>query len=237
MPSDSLIFYNIFISLIIGLVCWINFIRLSINYKGIKEVRYFSLLWLPAGLIWIFVGIGAWFYWKGFKQIDYQLFYLIQLCIAFNPPLLILYVTYRLFGLKKITKIIVGIISLAYLIYFILILIFGFTGPTETPFGPEYTINRYSIWIFKVIYPGVVLLIYLLYKQTKKWLKTKREIEGFRLIAIISIVIYTGAGYFEEVGLYQYWQLFLVRLLLFISVCLAYLAYNFNILRIEDDDK
>ena len=85
-----------------------------------------------------------------------------------------------------------------------------------------------------MFYPTVFFLVYLMVRQVISWLKAKKIHDLYKFIAGFSILLYACAGYFDEMGLYQDWHLFLVRLLLFVAMLVAYLSHHFKRLELHE---
>ena len=106
MSPTNLIWYNIFITGSTGLIGIMNLVESYRKYKGVKEVIYFAWAWFISALLWLSVSVGAIFYGQGLWQVDYFIFfYFVELFVALSPTGYALYVFYRIFGSRLITKI------------------------------------------------------------------------------------------------------------------------------------
>ena len=233
MPGLNLIYYNIFICLSIGIIGLLNLLQIYKKYYDNREAVLYALAWFFGGMLWLTVGIGAVLNWLGLDLWELRLYYLAQLFVALNISFIFFFLFDRIFRNDKIGKFLFMAYAGASFAYFLFILIYGFDGPYQTNFASEYVPNIVSASIFKVVFgSGIIFLIYAFLYEPFRWYKYKKVIKPYRFFSMLALVIYAMAGYFEELGLYENWHLFLIRLLLLTSMLIAYLSYNYSKVKI-----
>lgn len=221
--------YNIFICLMMTLVGGLNLWQIQKRYKGNREAELYGWVWFFAGLLWFMVGLGAIFRAIGRVDSEYSIYYLVHLFIVLNIGYIFYYIFYRLFKQKLVGKILTVVFSLGCLMYYVFIIVYGITGPYWTSFAAEYVPNPVSANIFKVVFGvGILFIIYAFIYEPYRWIRQKKASDLYKFFTMLALIIYAGVGYFEELGLYENWQMFLARLILFSSFLIAYLSYNYK---------
>lgn len=221
---------NGFVCIIVALVIfWVSIIIFSQKNKTLHEKLLFAF-WSVAGITWLLVGSGLFFYYNGLPSYDLLINkYAIQPLIYIHSSFGVAYAVYRIIKNKTVTKISLALFLLlsATGIYF-LFTADSFHVSHHTFFSVEYNTHFISSQIFQyLVLLGVLLIVADLLRHAV--MKIKRSAETYTYFFTgLSILIYSVIGFFDNQGVNATWIMVLFRVTIILGVLLTYIAYTWE---------
>jgi len=199
--------------------------------KLLTSYAYFLLI--TSG-IWLFTGIRLIFGWLGMNGLDKNFYLIDQIFVFISAPLLIYYISFKLFHKEKLTKIIATLFSLLALLGIFFIFTKGVEESSISYFTTKFKPNKISFFIFLFsIIPSFAGVLFDCFKRISQWLKKGKITESHEFFYSLVIIVYLGLGIFDEQGIIVGWGLVVFRLLFVAVFLMAYLTFYFQLLRKE----
>lgn len=215
--------------IITGISIWTFKAVLKNRKKDKDEDTIFAFFLLFVGITWLFVGLGLLFFKSG--SVISDLFinkYAVQPLIFIHLSLGIAYACTRIFKKRWLT-VLVFLISLgvsAYALSFIMAE-GGLLFKSSTFFSVEYHINSISWKIFQpLISFGLLLLIYDIFRLFLNKCRNFKTPDCKYLSISSAMLMYAVVGYFDNQGVDATWIMVLFRLVIIMSIILAYTSFS-----------
>ncbi len=211
---------------LVSIISFIVFFKIfKIKNKNLKDTA-FSLCWLSVGIVFFLPLIRTFLFVYGFYNISELLAYVLQ----FLTLLIFLTFSYYIFFVSVKSKILryflYALMFILTSLYFFHLFNDGLIGPFISDWTAEYNISTSANFYLKIL--GLIAFVFLIlniFKQLYEKFKLKQRLILKNFLSTLSLLIFLVGGVFELI-IASGWMAFFWRIIILLSVFLAYLSYS-----------
>lgn len=222
------------------LIAVASFYASRVIYKKRKtdKIMAFALFWFIVSLQWIFSAIRTYFAFN--EAYDYDVFFYkwVEIAVGIYMIPFFYFVISKTFKNTRLIYSLTTLFSVGVMAYIYFLITQKITFVSQSYFATEYTIGNRALILFQLLF--ATLLVFLLFEISKEIVKNIRQhtFNKKNMLSFLSVLIYSIAGYFDQVGEPSGWKIITIRVILSGTALLASMAYlNSNEERYEKEDK
>lgn len=207
----------------VSLISFFTVYTIFKNQNRSPEDISFANCWMVVGFTFALISLRTAFFGLNLPELDQALAYVVQISLIFIFIFMGHYIIYISIENKAFKLLLYSLLLISSVSFLLFILNSGIQGPMVSEWGTEYTAppeaNLILTWGGLV---SLLLLIYHLARKSKTYFKTKNY---KKILAPLSLVLFLAFGIFEQLG-GTGWQVIIFRILILISVLVAYSSYE-----------
>lgn len=207
-----------------SIVCFFTSIASLIVFYSLKKKREEKQLSFPAsldyflfifGIMWFSVGLRTFMAWLGYLDVDMFIFLWFSGTLTYLHMIpLFNYLGWSFFkDNQTINKLFTGITSVLIILATVALITGGASQGKVTYWGTDPTANETArkIFTFGTLIPLALSVITEFIRRTKKWIKTRNELNKQFFGFSLAFLIYFLIGIFDALGGAQGWKLLISR--------------------------